>query len=267
MSDQKRPPDNWAKGDVYDRYVGRWSRKVAPEFLAWLGVPPARRWLDVGCGTGALCGAILDQCAPASVAGVEPSEGFLATAKEHLGARAVLRQGSATSIPLAPASADVIVSGLVLNFVPEKEAAMNEMKRVAAAGGTIAAYVWDYSDKMEFMRYFWDAAVAVDPAASSRAEGNRFPICKPDALAQLFRQSGLVDVETRAIDTPTVFRDFADYWTPFEGGQGPAPVYAMSLDDAARGRLRDRLEQSLPVERDGSIHLIARAWAVRSKVA
>jgi len=262
-----RSSDNWALGDVYEQYVGRWSRKVAPDFLAWLRVPPARRWLDVGCGTGALCGTILDRCAPASVTGVEPSEGFLATAKAHLGARAVLHPGSATSIPLAAGSADVVVSGLVLNFVPEKEAAMQEMKRVAAQGATIAAYVWDYSDKMEFMRYFWDAAVAVDPAASSKAEGNRFPICKPDALATLFREAGLQSVETRAIDTPTVFRDFADYWTPFEGGQGPAPAYAMSLDESARGRLRERLRASLPIAADGSIPLVARAWAVRATVA
>ena len=266
MAGQKPLSDNWAQGDVYDRYVGRWSRKVAPEFLAWLKVPPHRRWLDVGCGTGALCGAILDQCAPASVTGVEPSEGFLATAKAHLGERAALHQGSATGIPLAAGSADVVVSGLVLNFVPEKEAAMREMKRVATAGGTIGAYVWDYSDKMEFMRYFWDAAVAVDPAASSKTEGNRFPICKPAALEHLFREAGLQAVETRAIDTPTYFRDFADYWTPFEGGQGPAPAYAMSLDEAARGRLRERLRQSLPIAADGSIALVARAWAVRSTV-
>jgi hypothetical protein len=115
------------------------------------------------------------------------------------------------------------------------------------------------------MRYFWDAAVALDPDASSQAEGNRFPICRPEALAHLFRQSGLVEVETHAIDTPTVFRDFADFWQPFLGGQGPAPAYTVSLDEAARGRLRDRLQQSLPVESDGSIRLVARAWAVRSR--
>jgi SAM-dependent methyltransferase len=259
--------DNWALGDIYDQYVGRWSRKVAPEFLAWLGVPSARRWLDVGCGTGALCETILERCAPASVTGVEPSEGFLAAARGHLGDRAALHPGSATSIPLAAGSADVVVSGLVLNFVPDKEAAMREMKRVGAPGATVAAYVWDYSDKMEFMRYFWDAAVAVDPAASSKAEAIRFPICKPDALEKLFRAAGLQAVETRAIDTPTLFRDFDDYWTPFEGGQGPAPAYAMSLDAAARARLRERLRASLPIAADGSIPLIARSWAVRATVA
>lgn len=259
--------DNWQRGDVYDGYVGRWSRRVAPEFLSWIDVSPGRRWLDVGCGTGALCQAILDGASPASVTGVEPSEGFLATARENLGRRAVLVQGSATGIPLEDRAVDAVVSGLVLNFVPDHDAAMREMRRVAASGATIAAYVWDYADRMEFMRYFWDAAVAVDPAAKAKAEGFRFPICQPGALAELFTRAGLQRVETRAIDTPTVFTDFDDYWRPFLGGQGPAPAYAMSLDEPARERLRAELRNSLPIAADGSIALVARAWAVRSLVA
>ena len=122
MSSDRRVSDTWEQGSPYERYVGRWSRRVAPLFLSWLGVPAGRRWLDVGCGTGALCAAIVDRCRPASVAGVEPSEGFLTTAKTHLADRAVLHQGSATAIPLADASVDVVVSGLVLNFVPDPPA-------------------------------------------------------------------------------------------------------------------------------------------------
>ena len=258
--------DNWQRGNVYDSYVGRWSRRVAPEFLAWLEVAPGRRWLDVGCGTGALCGAILDGTRPSSVTGVEPSEGFLETARAHLGDRVVLKPGSATAIPLEDRAVDAIVSGLVLNFVPDHDAAMREMRRVAAPGATVGAYVWDYADKMEFMRYFWDAAVAVDPAAVSKAEAIRFPICKPEALAALFTKSGLTRVETRAIDTATVFKDFEDYWRPFLGGQGPAPAYAMSLDEASRERLRSHLRAALPIAQDGSIALVARAWAVRAIV-
>ncbi len=256
--------DNWQRGNVYESYVGRWSRRVAPAFLGWLAIPAGRRWLDVGCGTGALCATILDHAAPVSVTGVEPSEGFLKTAAENLGDRATLRQGSATAIPLDDASVDVVVSGLVLNFVPDQKAALAEMKRVVAKGGTIAAYVWDYGDKMELMRYFWDAAVAVDPGAADKAEAIRFPICRPEALEALFRGAGLDDVESRAIDIPTTFRDFDDYWRPFLGGQGPAPAYAMSLDEPARQRLRDRVRATLPIAADGTIALIARAWAVRA---
>jgi SAM-dependent methyltransferase len=265
--ERKPVSDTWERGSPYEQYVGRWSRQVAPRFLSWLAVPAGRRWLDVGCGTGALCATIADRCSPSSLAGVDPSTGFLDAAKANLGGRATLRQGSATAIPLADASVDAVVSGLVLNFVPDPPAAVREMSRVAAAGGTIAAYVWDYADRMELMRRFWDAAVELDPAAAKLDEGPRFPLCRPEALEALFREGGLREVEVTAIDIPTPFASFDDYWQPFLGGQGPAPAYAMSLDEPARARLRDRLQERLPAKADGSISLVARAWAVRGEVA
>jgi SAM-dependent methyltransferase len=236
-------------------------------FLSWLDIPPGRRWLDVGCGTGALCAAILDRCSPSSIAGVEPSEGFLKTAKENLAGRAVLHQGSATVIPLDDASVDVVVSGLVLNFVPDQQAALAEMARVTSSGGTIGAYVWDYSGKMELMRYFWDAAVELDPDTAKIDEGAQFPSCRPEALVTLFINAGLNQPEATAIDIPTPFASFEDYWQPFLGGQGPAPAYAMALDEPTRTRLRDRIRARIPVQADGSISLTARAWAVRATVA
>jgi SAM-dependent methyltransferase len=257
--------DTWEQGNPYERYVGRWSRRVAPPFLAWLGVPGGRRWLDVGCGTGALCAAIVDRCAPASVDGVEPSEGFLKTAKQNLAERVVLHQGSATAIPLPDASVDVVVSGLVLNFVPDQPAALKEMSRVAGREGLVAAYVWDYAGKMELMRHFWDAAVALDPDAAKLDEGPRFPVCRPEALERLFAGAGLRDVESKAIEVPTRFADFDDYWQPFLGGQGPAPAYAMSLAEERREKLRERIRSALPVAQDGSISLVARAWAVKGR--
>lgn len=267
--DRKQVSDSWVRGSPYEQYVGRWSRQVAPVFLSWLGVPPGRRWLDVGCGTGALCAAIVDRCEPSSVVGmvgIEPSEGFLATARENLGGRAVLAQGSATSIPLADAAVDVVVSGLVLNFVPDPRAALAEMARVTGSGGTIAAYVWDYAGRMELMRLFWDAAVELDPEAGPSDEGIRFPSCRPDALMAQFTAAGLHGCDVTAIDVPTPFASFEDYWQPFLGGQGPAPAYAMALDESARARLRERLQQRIPAQADGSIALVARAWAIRGTV-
>jgi SAM-dependent methyltransferase len=246
--------------------VGRWSRGVAPLFLSWLNIPPGRRWLDVGCGTGALCASIIDHCSPASVSGVEPSEGFLKTAKENLDGRVTFHQGNATAIPLDDTSVDVVVSGLVLNFVPEPRAALAEMARVTSNGGTIAAYVWDYSGKMELMRVFWDAAVELEPGAAKLDEGVRFPLCRPDALEKLFTEAGLQGVEVKAIDIPTPFANFDEYWQPFLGGQGPAPAYAMSLEETARARLRDRIRERLATEANGAILLTARAWAVRGTV-
>lgn len=259
--------DNWERGDPYEQYVGRWSRRVAPRLLAWLDAPRERRWLDLGCGTGALSAAILDHCAPSSLVEVDPSEGFVRRADEQLGGRMRLLQGSATRIPLEDSAVDVVVSGLVLNFVEDGRAALAEMARVTVAAGTIAAYVWDYSGKMELMRHFWDAAVELDPDAAKLDEGVRFPLCRPEALTDLFSSAGMEAVATTAIDIETPFADFADYWQPFLGGQGPAPSYAMALDETARGRLRDRIRARVPSQADGSIRLTARAWAVRGTVA
>ena len=262
----RRVSDTWERGSHYEQYVGRWSRRVAPPFLEWLGIPAGRKWLDVGCGTGALCAAILDHCSPSSVIGVEPSEGFLKAAAENLAGRAQLHSGSAAAIPLADAAVDVVVSGLVLNFVPDQRAALAEMARVVVQGGTIGAYVWDYAGKMELMRYFWDAAVQLNPDVVKMDEGVRFPQCHAQALEELFRNAGLNEVAVKAIDVPTPFANFDDYWQPFLGGQGPAPAYAMSLEEPSRARLRDRIRERLPIAADGSISLIGRAWAVRATV-
>jgi len=261
--DQEPAGDVWEQGSPYERYVGRWSRRVAPPFLAWLDVAPGRRWLDVGCGTGALCAAILDRCAPRAVTGVEPSDGFLKTARDHLAGRATFLRGSAGAIPLPDASVDAVVSGLVLNFVPDPRAAMAEMLRVTERGGTIGAYVWDYAGKMELIRHFWDAAIELDPNAASLDEAVRFPLCRPEALEKLFNGAGLKQVAVNSIDVPTPFADFDDYWQPFLGGQGPAPTYAMSLEDSARARLRARARARVETAAEGPISLIARAWAAR----
>jgi SAM-dependent methyltransferase len=259
--------DTWAAGKFYEPYVGRWSRLTAREFLAWLDVPAQRAWLDVGCGTGALSEIILEQSSPRSVKGLDPSTGFVDYARAHIqDARATFNVADAQSLPIEPAQFDTAVAGLVLNFVPKPSLAVQEMARAVKPGGVVAAYVWDYAGKMELMRYFWDAAVALDPGALELDEGRRFPLCGPDPLAALFKEGGLQDIEVRPIDVPTRFRDFDDYWTPFLGGQAPAPGYAMSLTEERRNALRERLRSKLPVAGDGSIPLIARAWAARGRV-
>jgi trans-aconitate methyltransferase len=256
--------DVWASGDAYEPYVGRWSRLVARDFLAWLAPPAGARWLDVGCGTGALTEAILHAAAPSSVQGVDSSPAYLQCARQRVEDRRVTFDiADARALPQPARSVDFVVSGLALNFIPEPEVAAAEMTRVARLGGTVAAYVWDYADGMQLIRYFWDAAVELDATASAYDEALRFPLCHPAALEALLRTAPLERVASRAIDVPMQFRDFTDMWAPFLGGQGPAPSYLLSLADDHRVALRERLRARLPVARDGSIALAARAWAVR----
>jgi SAM-dependent methyltransferase len=258
--------DQWSSGSAYESYVGRWSRLVAPEFLDWLAIPPRRRWLDVGCGTGALTETILARGEPISVVGFDPSEAFVAHARATVGdARATFVVATADRTGLADGAVDVVVAALVLNFVPDVGEALAEAQRVASHGGVVAGYVWDYADRMQLLRRFWDAAVALDPAAGALDEGVRFPIAGPEPLAAAFTTAGLDAVDVRPIEVPTVFTDFEDLWSPFLSGTGPAPAYTASLGEPAREALRDRLRASVAEEQDGTIRLIARAWAVRGR--
>lgn len=256
--------DNWEHGDAYELFIGRWSSLVAAEFLHWLELPSGLRWVDVGCGTGALSEAILDTQDPTSVDGVEPSAGFVRAARDRLGDRATVREAPAEHLPLPDGSADVVVSGLVLNFIPDLPAALAEMKRVAP-DGIVAAYVWDYSGGMEMLSLFWQAADEVDPEGSPD-EARRFPLCRPEALASAFANAGLTDPEVVPLDIPTPFADFDALWTPFTGGQGAGPSYLVSLDVEKQRAIRESLRARLPTNADGSISLTARAWAIQASV-
>jgi SAM-dependent methyltransferase len=260
--------DAWDSGAAYEPYVGRWSRLVAAEFLRWLRISPQSRWFDFGCGTGALTQTILALANPVQVVGCDRSAGFVDFAQQHTSdPRAAFVVAELPHLPDLPGGFDACVSGLVLNFLPNPATALAAFASRTRHRGTIAAYVWDYGGGMELMRLFWDAAGALDPAAAALDEGRRFPLCQPEALKALFDRAALDDVAVRAIDVPTVFSGFNDYWMPFLGGQGPAPGYVQRLLPEQRERLRDELHRRLPLQPDGSIQLRARAWAVRGTVA
>jgi SAM-dependent methyltransferase len=198
------------------------------------------------------------------VLGIDPSPGFIALARSQVNdTRASFQSGAAQALPIAAASVDAVVSGLVLNFTPDPAASLAEMARVTRPGGTVAAYVWDYAGGMQMLRLFWDAASALDRGALALDEGRRFPICTREALCELWQDSGLAQIECCHIDVPTVFSSFDDFWSPFLGGQGPAPTYCGTLTEEARAALRERLRTMLPIAADGRIALTARALAVR----
>jgi len=256
----------WSDGLAYEAYVGRWSRFVAEQFLAWLDIPLNSSWLDLGCGTGVLIRSIIKLASPAKIFGIDRSTGYVMYARHEAHHQEThFLVGDVLNLPLVENSCDVGVSGLVLNFITNPQKAVEEMKRAVGSGGQVAVYVWDYAGGMQMIRHFWDAAVSLDPQAARYDEGLIFPICKHEALANLFNSTGFREVEVRAFDIPTHFKDFNDYWSPFLRGQGPAPGYVRMLDEKQRIALMERIRLSLPVAQDGSIHLWARAWGVRGK--
>jgi SAM-dependent methyltransferase len=261
MSDVR---DRWAAGSTYEAFMCRWSRQLAPRFVSWLRIPGSVPWLDVGCGTGALTNAICRHAAPASVLGCDPAEPFIEYARRHSqDVRASFVVAGAGGLPSRAGGYRSVTSLLALNFFPDAEAAVHGMRSLTATQGVVSACVWDYGDRMEFLRYFWDTVVAMDSTARGLDEGERFPLCRPDALADLFRAGGLRDVRCEPIEIPTEFASFDDYWRPLLGGTGPAPSYVASLDADRCTTLARTLAQALPRGPGGTITLTARAWAVR----
>jgi SAM-dependent methyltransferase len=255
----------WRDTDGYEAYVGRWSRPLAEEFLAWFPAPKSGRWLDVGCGTGALAKAVLDVAEPIAVLGIDSSTVFIAEARTHVAdPRVRFDVGDALSLPVANDSFDAVVAGLVLNFLPDPGVAVAEMARAARPGGAVGAYVWDYSGGMQRMRYFWEAVAATDAAAAALDPSPSFAMCRPEPLAELFRGGGLGDVAVGAIDLPMAFRDFDEFWAPYTlSGASTAQRYVTSLGEDRRTALRERLRTTVPIAADGSLHLTDRAWVVR----
>ncbi len=257
--------DAWTEGQAYDAYMGRWSRRLAQAFLAWIEPPAEGDWIDVGCGTGALTAAAVAGWRPRSVLSLDPAEGFLEVARGAVpDPRVTFVAGDALQLPTGDASVDVAVSALVINFVPDPAAALAEMRRVLRPGGLLGFCVWDYpGGGLGFVDAFWKEAAGVDPRAAALDEATRFEICSPDGLLALCAKAGLARAGLAPLTVATDFADFADYWRPFTLGAGPAPGFCRTLAPEAREALRDRLAARLG---PGPIRLPARAWAVRARV-
>jgi SAM-dependent methyltransferase len=221
-------------------------------------------WLDVGCGTGALTQTICQRGRPGSLFACDQSAEFVSFAQASVaGCPATFVVTSADNLPMQDGGFDIIVSGLVLNFLPQPLHTAQSMMERLRPGGTLAAYVWDYAEGMRFLRVFWDEAEVVDPSARELDEARRFPLCRPDRLADLWKRAGLTEVTTTSLQIDTLFSSFDDFWSPFLAGTGPAPSYVARLDAGSREQLALRLKQRLGSSADGSIPLKARAFGVR----
>jgi SAM-dependent methyltransferase len=258
--------DAWDSSESYEYFMGRWSSLASQLFLAWLSPSPGLKWLDVGCGSGALSEMIINNFSPASFTAIDQSEEYVMAAQKRLGNQAMCKVGDALDLPLENSSVNLTVSGLVLNFLSDKEKALSEMMRVTIKGGIVAGYIWDYGGKMELLKKFWETASELDPNSAHLHEGIRFGDSTDRALRELFKRAGLKNIKAAPMEISTHFQNFDDYWKPFFGGQGPAPTYLLSLDEADRNNLRNNLYKKLPIQADGSIIMTARAWAVRGTV-
>lgn len=258
--------DAWASGDNYETYMGRWSRQIAKEFVHLINLPKGLKVLEVGCGTGALSAALLEQSSPKHLTCIDTSSGFIETAKSNIDSKNVeFEVASAENIPSPDNTFDSVVSALVFNFLPDHAQALREMARVLKPNGKLGFYVWDYpGGGVGFMRAFWTAAVTVDSAASEFTEDKRFPYCTGEGLSGIISENGFTEVVAQSIEVSSVFRSFDDLWTPFTLGTGPAPGYCSSLSAKKREELKSTLKSQLEISKDGSIHLNLRAWAIQA---
>jgi SAM-dependent methyltransferase len=257
----------FTEAEAYERFMGRWSRRLAPPFIAFAGLKNGDRVLDVGSGTGALAQVVLQALPTSRVVGIDPSPAYVAYARTRAGdGHATFEEGDAQRLPFPDGSFDAALALLVVNFIPDRAAAVREMARVTRPGGVVAAAVWDYGGGMEMLRAFWDEAVALAPASEARDE-RHMAACRPGELDALWRAQGLLDVREEPLVGPLTFSSFEDFWSPFREGQGPAGAHVASLSDGSRRDLERRLRQRLLGEdADRSITLNARAWAVRGLV-
>ena len=256
-------------GGAYERFLGRWSRLLAGPFVEFARPENGGRALDVGCGTGSLALALAERGAPDRVTAIDIATPYIAFARSRPGAAGIgFAVGHACRLPYADGGFAAALAQLALNFVPDAAQAVREMRRVVQPGGVVAAAVWDFRGGLVFQRLFWDTAAGLDPGAGA-ARDRLFsgPLVLPDGLPALWHDAGLALVERGSITIRMEYTDFADYWEPLLGGQGPVGAYVEGLPADRRRLIEERVRTAfLSGAADGPRSLTATAWAVRGIV-
>lgn len=255
-----------AHGEGYELQMGRWSRKLAEPFLDFAGTAPGEVILDVGCGTGCLADALRGRCRFERLVGVDFSPAYIEHAARRTDdPRISFEVGDACSLAHPDRTFDRVLALLVLHFVPRADRAAAEMLRVAKPGATVAAAVWDARGGFVANRIFWDTAAALDPAAEARRARNYTrPMTRPGELGKAWLAANFTGVVETALAIRMEFASFDDYWSPYEGDDGPGAEYVKTLARTGRARLRAAVELAyLDGETDGPRSYAALAWAVK----
>ena len=242
--------------ELYDRFMGRYSVPLAPQLADLAGVARGQTVLDVGCGPGALTTELVRRLTPDAVAAVDPSDQFVAAVRaRHPGVS--VQRAAAEHLPFPDESFDAALAQLVVHFMADPVAGLREMARVTRQRGVVAACVWDHAGGQGPLGVFWEAARALD---SEVEDESQLAGTREGHLAELFRASGLHDVEETALSVSVEHPSFEDWWEPFTLGVGPAGAYAHGLDPRSRARLRELCREMLPA---APFLVTARAWAAR----
>jgi len=254
----------FTEGAAYERFMGPWTRAVGAVFLDWLAMLEGQRWLDIGCGTGVFTELISEKAAPSEIVAIDPAPAQILYAREKpVAARADFRIADAAELPFDDASFGVAASALVINFIPEREKAIAEMRRVTRPGGCVAGFVWDFCGPLAVTRHVtnvlreMEAKVAPMPGVKST---------RPEALGLLFEQAGLADVALRAIEVELTYPHIDAYWRRFIENPTPASLFVRGLPPAEQEVFRAKVTASLPAAPDGTVTFSARANAVKGFV-
>jgi SAM-dependent methyltransferase len=242
--------------DAYDRFMGRYSVPLAPQFADLAGVVPGQRVLDVGCGPGALTAELVRRLGPDAVAAVDPSEPFVQAARErHPGVE--VERASAEDLPFPDQSFDAALAQLVVHFMADPVAGLREMTRVTREEGVVAACVWDHAGGQGPLSAYWDAARELDPDVEGES---KLAGAREGHLTELFEVAGLREIEETHLEVSVEHPTFEDWWDPFTLGVGPAGAYVARLDPERRAQLRERCREKLSA---AGFVLTARAWTAR----